>query len=64
MATPLLFNTSYFGPDVIKIPSTPFCLSINAKPFSAPRTLTAVASASADVALPAIRVTLDKPSLE
>jgi len=54
--------SSYFGAEDIKIASVSGIVSIKASPFSGPITLTAVASASASIALFEIMVTLDKPS--
>ena len=54
---------SNFGWEVIRIASVSGSFSIKARPFSAPITLTAVARASASVALSAIIVTLERPSV-
>ncbi len=47
---------------MISIASAPRVLSISSSPFVRPRTLTAVASASASTALEAMMVTLDNSS--
>lgn len=58
LSAPLVFISLYSGGAVIRIASVSGSFSIKARPFSAPRTITAVDRASAVIASLAIIVTL------
>ena len=59
----MVFKILFSGGDVIRMASVLGRVSIRAMPFSAPITVTAVERASASVALSAMIVTLDNPSV-